>query len=296
MNKVFDDFIRTETQLIDNRLTELFENDMNINADMKVMMQYSINAGGKRVRPLLFLAFLRALDYPINQDVLTVAAALEAVHTYSLIHDDLPAMDNDDLRRGQPTSHKKFGEAEAILTGDALLTIAFQWMTATHLDARITCQLVSELAQAAGPAGMIAGQLLDIQGNHQKYSMPELQHLHRLKTGELLIFPAKAASTIAQSDLKTSDLMMKFVSNFGLAFQIHDDIIDVTESTEELGKTAGKDQNTNKNTYVNLLGLTGARRQLKEVLEECDQNLVQLGDYNPKINVEFLTGFLTYLK
>ncbi|MCC3236980.1 polyprenyl synthetase family protein [Pediococcus acidilactici] len=189
----------------------------------------------------MLLAILEVLGEPINPDVLTVAVALEAVHTYSLIHDDLPAMDNVDLRRGRPTSHKQFGEAEAILTGDALLTIAFQWLAATGFTAEVKATVIGDLAQAAGPEGMIAGQLQDIEGNHQRYTIEQLKKLHELKTGQMLIFPAKAALHIAKCETTVATAILRFVQNFGLAFQIHDDIIDVTDSSVDIAITAGKD-------------------------------------------------------
>jgi Geranylgeranyl pyrophosphate synthase len=296
MNSNFDDFVKQNVELLDQHIDELFDSDSTLNTDLKMMMKYSIDAGGKRVRPLVLLAILKAFRKPPNYDILTVAAALEAVHTYSLIHDDLPAMDNDDLRRGRPTSHKKFGEAEAILAGDALLTVAFQWIGSTNLKDRIKSELVLALASDAGASGMIAGQLLDIQGNQRHYSLAELKHLHHLKTGKMLLFPAEAALIMKPSKLQVAELVKDFMANFGLAFQIHDDIIDVTESTAILGKTAGKDVDLNKNTYVNLLGLSGAKEELNQVLQKCEQDLTALGELQPEMDLMILEGFLTYLK
>ncbi|MFA9353361.1 polyprenyl synthetase family protein [Pediococcus pentosaceus] len=296
MNSNFDDFVKQNVELLDQHIDELFDSDSTLNIDLKMMMKYSIDAGGKRVRPLVLLAILKAFRKTPNYDILTVAAALEAVHTYSLIHDDLPAMDNDDLRRGRPTSHKKFGEAEAILAGDALLTVAFQWISSTNLKDRIKSELVLALASDAGASGMIAGQLLDIQGNQRHYSLAELKHLHHLKTGKMLLFPAEAALIMKPSKLQVAELVKDFMANFGLAFQIHDDIIDVTESTEILGKTAGKDVDLNKNTYVNLLGLSGAKEELNQVLQKCEQDLTSLGELQPEMDLMILEGFLTYLK
>ncbi|MBF7104009.1 polyprenyl synthetase family protein [Pediococcus pentosaceus] len=296
MNSNFDDFVKQNVELLDQHIDELFDSDSTLNTDLKMMMKYSIDAGGKRVRPLVLLAILKAFGKTPNYDILTVAAALEAVHTYSLIHDDLPAMDNDDLRRGRPTSHKKFGEAEAILAGDALLTVAFQWISSTNLKDRIKSELVLVLASDAGASGMIAGQLLDIQGNQRHYSLAELKHLHHLKTGKMLLFPAEAALIMKPSKLQVAELAKDFMANFGLAFQIHDDIIDVTESTAILGKTAGKDVDLNKNTYVNLLGLSGAKEELNQVLQKCEQDLTALGELQPEMDLMILEGFLTYLK
>lgn len=296
MNSNFDDFVKQNVELLDQHIDELFDSDSTLNTDLKMMMKYSIDAGGKRVRPLVLLAILKVFRKTPNYDILTVAAALEAVHTYSLIHDDLPAMDNDDLRRGRPTSHKKFGEAEAILAGDALLTVAFQWISSTNLKDRIKSELVLALASDAGASGMIAGQLLDIQGNQRHYSLAELKHLHHLKTGKMLLFPAEAALIMKPSKLQVAELVKDFMANFGLAFQIHDDIIDVTESTAILGKTAGKDVDLNKNTYVNLLGLSGAKEELNQVLQKCEQDLTALGELQPEMDLMILEGFLTYLK
>lgn len=296
MNDIFNHFVKENRQLIDQRLNALFESDHDLNPDLREMMEYSVDAGGKRIRPLIMLAVLKTLGWKIGQEELTVGAALEAVHTYSLIHDDLPAMDNDDLRRGRPTSHKKFGEAEAILAGDGLLTIAFQWLVSTSFEPTIQRNLVSELALDAGPGGMVAGQLLDIQGNTRQYTLEKLRHLHELKTGKMLLFPAKAALIISDTDSDVARLIVDFFRQFGLAFQIHDDIIDVTKSSAELGKTAGKDQNLNKNTYVNLLGLADAKAELHQVLKNCQNDLDKLTRLNQGIEVEILEGFLTYLK
>ena len=294
MNKEFNEFVRRSTPLINDHFAELMEEVEKHQPQLARMMAYSFNAGGKRIRPLILLAVLEVLGEPINPDVLTVAVALEAVHTYSLIHDDLPAMDNDDLRRGRPTSHKQFGEAEAILTGDALLTIAFQWLAATGFTAEVKATVIGDLAQAAGPEGMIAGQLQDIEGNHQRYTIEQLKKLHELKTGQMLIFPAKAALHIAKCETTVATAILRFVQSFGLAFQIHDDIIDVTESSVELGKTAGKDQALNKNTYVNLLGLDSAKDRLSTVLNACEEALIPLVERGYEVSL--LRGFLAYLK
>ncbi|MEE6711298.1 polyprenyl synthetase family protein [Pediococcus acidilactici] len=294
MTKEFDDFVRESTPLINKRFAELITDLGARQPQLAKMMAYSFDAGGKRVRPLMLFAILKVLRRLVDADVLTVAVALEAVHTYSLIHDDLPAMDNDDLRRGRPTSHKQFGEAEAILTGDALLTVAFQWLATTGLEDDVKVALVNDLAQAAGPGGMVAGQLLDIEGNQRHYSLEQLKQLHELKTGQMLIFPAKAALHITKAETNVTRAILQFVQNFGLAFQIHDDIIDVTESSAELGKTAGKDQALNKNTYVNLLGLANAKERLATVLAACEAALKPLAERGYEVTL--LRGFLTYLK
>ena len=293
MNNSFNAFIEKYQRKITDYINQIIDNDNSINNDLADMMKYSVDAGGKRLRPLILLSILKGFKFKINDDILQVCAALEAIHTYSLIHDDLPAMDNDDFRRGKLTSHKKFGEAQAILAGDSLLTIAFEWIAKTNLDAEIKNKLILDLAHAAGPAGMVAGQLLDIQGNDVSYNIDELKHLHLLKTGCLIKFPAQAALNIANEHGKIEQLIIEYVTLFGLAFQIHDDIIDVEDSSVELGKTAGKDQMLGKNTYVSLLGLQQAKIKLNEAKKRCNDIIEQLLKTN--FDVSFLAKFLIFL-
>jgi len=216
------------------------------------------------------------LGVEFNANVLRAACALELLHTYSLIHDDLPAMDNDDLRRGKPTSHKQFGEAIAILAGDGLLTLAFQWLTDNLLPATVKARLTLELAQAAGPAGMVAGQVRDILGTGHQLSLEQLQKLHAQKTGALLKYATLAGGIIAEVDDEVLAELGTFGALYGLAFQIYDDILDVTATTEELGKATHKDAVRDKNTYPNLLGLQAAKEKLAQVLNQAKSSQQRL--------------------
>ncbi len=216
---------------------------------------YSLEAGGKRLRPVLLLEVCRICGGNV-EDAIPFACALEMIHTYSLIHDDLPAMDNDDLRRGKPTNHKVFGEAVAILAGDALLTKAFNIMASAKLDNKENqIKAIEYMSYAAGTEGMIGGQIVDIENENKMSSVETLRYMHSLKTGALI----KAACVIGGVIAGVSDEVLKILSdyaeNLGIAFQIKDDILDVTGNVEELGKPVGSDEKCNKSTYVTLLGL-----------------------------------------
>ena len=229
-------------------------------------MNYSVDAGGKRLRPTMTLMVAQILGVELNSDVLRAACALELLHTYSLIHDDLPAMDNDDLRRGKPTSHKQFGEAIAILAGDGLLTLAFQWLTDNQLSANVKARLTLELSKAAGPVGMVAGQVRDILSTGKTLSIERLQKLHAQKTGALLKYATVAGGVIAEVGDEVVAELANFGALYGLAFQIYDDILDVTATSADLGKATHKDAERGKNSYPALLGLPGAEKKLSQVL------------------------------
>jgi len=237
-------------------------------------MRYSIKNGGKRLRPILLLMILEALGIPREKGMAT-AVALEMVHTYSLIHDDLPAMDDDDMRRGVPTNHKVYGEAVAILAGDGLLTDAFNVLVNDKgLDPQTRLKLVRLLTAAAGTRGMIEGQLLDMEAEEKLVNLDELKQIHQLKTGKLIEFACLAAGFIAEPTGIYLHRLRWFANHFGLAFQIQDDILDVCGDTEKIGKPVGSDEANNKSTYVSVLGLDGAKQMLEieinKALEELD--------------------------
>lgn len=236
-------------------------------------MFYSLEAGGKRIRPLLLLATIQSLGGNIRKGY-AVSAALEFIHTYSLIHDDLPAMDNDDLRRGKPTSHIVYGEDTAILAGDALLTQAFEIIAASDASPEKKVKLILALAKSAGPEGMILGQMADIQGETKDLSLEDLQFIHRNKTGELLKFPIYAACVIADAATEVEEQLMGYAEHIGLAYQIRDDILDVIGSVEEIGKNIGMDAAHNKSTYPGLLTLEGAKKALNQELVDAKLNLM----------------------
>lgn len=234
---------------------------------------YSVHAGGKRIRPLLLLELLEAFHAPILEAHFQVAAALEMIHTGSLIHDDLPAMDNDDYRRGQLTNHKKFGEDLAILAGDSLFLDAFGCVAEADLPASIRVQLIALLSDASGTAGMVAGQVLDMEGEGASLTLDQLQVIHANKTGRLLAYPFQATGILLELEPAIATLLEEIGLHLGLAFQIRDDILDVTADFASLGKTPQKDLQAKKSTYPALLGLDGAQAYLDRELDACEDLL-----------------------
>jgi geranylgeranyl diphosphate synthase type II len=242
-------------------------------------MRYSLLAGGKRLRPALVLTAGEALGAETD-DLMPSACAIEMIHTYSLIHDDLPAMDNDDLRRGRPTCHKAFGEAVAILAGDALLTQAFRVLAsdAPRRDAARQIRVIREIATAAGSVdGMIGGQMADIENEGRQVDAVTLEYIHRSKTGALIAAPVVVGGIIAGATDDQIDKLRNYGERIGLAFQIADDILDVTSTSEQLGKTAGKDQAAHKATYPVVHGVPASRRRARELIEEAVGIISSLG-------------------
>ena len=243
---------------------------------LKVMLEamaYSLNNGGKRIRPMLTLEFCRVCggDY---MKAVPLALAAEMIHTYSLIHDDLPCMDNDDMRRGKPSSHKAFGEANALLAGDSLLTFAFETaLSAPEIDDRKRCAAALELAKAAGCSGMIAGQVMDLANEAKSVSVDEIKATDRLKTGEMIRVSALLGCIVAGADEEKIKAAEKYCENIGLAFQIVDDILDVTSDEATLGKPIGSDSENEKSTYVSLLGLEESARYARELTERAKSAL-----------------------
>ena len=241
-------------------------------------MNYAALGPGKRLRPALVYAAAHALggEAAINLSH-EAAAALECVHAYSLVHDDLPAMDDDNLRRGRPTCHIQFDEATAILAGDALQCQAFELLTGSALPAELKVRVMGELARASGARGMVAGQAIDLAAVDHTLSLEQLEEMHRLKTGALIVASARIGALIGGADDSQLAAMTIYAEAVGLAFQVQDDILDVTADTETLGKTQGADAARNKPTYVSLLGLDGARAKAAELHEEAHR---ALGDFS----------------
>lgn len=253
-----------------------FYQSKEVSADLTETILYSVEAGGKRIRPLLLLELLEGFGLELTPAHFQVAAALEMIHTGSLIHDDLPAMDNDDYRRGRLTSHKKFGEDMAILAGDSLFLDPYGLVAMAELPSQVKVDLIAELSLAAGSFGMVAGQVLDMQGEGCKLTMDQLQTIHANKTGKLLAYPFVAAGIIAQTSQSVLGKLRQAGELLGLAFQVRDDILDVTASFEQIGKTPQKDLAAEKSTYPALLGLDGARAFFDETLEQAKSQLEQL--------------------
>ena len=264
--------------------------------NLKLAMRYSLKNGGKRLRPVMLLTVLSIQSPDQIKLGLKTALALEFIHTYSLIHDDLPAMDNDDLRRGQPTNHKQFGEAMAILAGDGLLTDAFYMIASDDLlNAETKMRLVALLSQAAGSWGMVAGQVADIEAEQQPVDLRGLQHIHALKTGALFTFAIQAGAVIAGLDEATTAALVRFSQHFGQAYQIHNDLMDVLGTVETTGKQTGADAQLAKSTYPALLGVDGAKAALQQELEQAQTILQELNAQTGR-PYHALAAFLQYLQ
>ena len=248
---------------------EDFYRSQQVSSDLSEVILYSVQAGGKRIRPLLLLELIQAFGLELAEAHYQVASALEMIHTGSLIHDDLPAMDDDDYRRGRLTSHKKFGEDMAILAGDSLFLDPYGLLARAELPSQVKVDLISELSLAAGSFGMVAGQVLDMQGEGQAISLEDLKTIHANKTGKLLTYPFVAAGLIAGVEQSVQDKLRRIGELLGLAFQVRDDILDVTASFEELGKTPQKDLAAAKSTYPACLGLDGAKNFFNQTLDEA---------------------------
>ena len=258
--------------LVESALEE-FYGDQQLAANLREAVLYSIHAGGKRIRPYLLLEVLESLQVPITIAHAQVAAALEMIHTGSLIHDDLPAMDDDDFRRGRLTNHKKFGEALAILAGDALFLDPYALIAQADLPNEIKVDLIASLSLSSGSMGMVAGQVLDMEGEGKHLNLEELQTIHANKTGKLLAFPFQAAGVIAELDENLQKQLKTVGELIGLAFQVRDDILDVTASFEEIGKTPQKDLQAEKSTYPALLGLDEAKVFCNRTLDHANEKL-----------------------
>ena len=241
-------------------------------------MEYSLMAGGKRIRPILLMAAAEAVG-STGYNYLPVACGLEMIHTYSLIHDDLPCMDDDDYRRGRLTNHKVYGEAMAILAGDALLTQAFEViLRQPHVSAELLLQVVKEMSIAAGPNGMVGGQVIDMLSEGKRISMEELRKMHMGKTGALFRAAIRSGAIMAQADEKQLEALTTYADCFGLAFQITDDILDVVGDEAVIGKPVGSDERNDKSTYVTLTSLEEARRLAADTVAQAVEALEVFGD------------------
>lgn len=237
-------------------------------------MRYAVLNGGKRLRPFLVMTTARLFNVA-ESAALSVAAAIEMVHCYSLVHDDLPAMDNDDLRRGQPTCHKKFDDATAILAGDALLTKAFEVLALprTHSDPAVRCELVWELAVASGGHGMVGGQMVDLWAESNELDLNGITRLQQLKTGKLIDFSCQAGAVLGKAPRALRQCLRNYAHDLGLAFQIADDLLDVEGTVEEVGKAVQKDATAGKATFVSILGVERARTQAQMLAEQAVKHL-----------------------
>jgi len=264
-----------------------------VSSRLLAAMRYSLLAGGKRIRPALLLECYAACGGKCTESVMPAALAIECIHTYSLIHDDLPCMDDDDLRRGNPTCHKQFDEATAVLAADALQSLAFELLAGSTLTADLRCHLIHKLAVAAGCQGMVGGQMLDMQAENDNHDMGILavERIHLHKTGALLSWCCEAGAMLAGADTHRMEACSRYGRAVGLLFQIADDILDVTASSAVLGKSAGKDATQNKATYVSVLGLQRAREVAEEMQELAVDACRPLGE-----RAEHLRSLVHYIQ
>ncbi len=245
---------------------------------LKQAMRYSALNGGKRVRATLVYAAAMSIAGEVPTYTDNIACALELIHAYSLVHDDLPAMDDDALRRGQPTCHIAFDEATAILVGDALQTLAFECLAKTELPAELRCELILSLAQASGAAGMVAGQSMDLSAENRQIALQELEALHQHKTGALIRASVRCGALAVGANSTQLAALDRYAAAIGLAFQVQDDILDIESSTEQLGKQQGSDLSLNKSTYPSLLGLAVAKQHAKTLYDDAITALNDFGD------------------
>ncbi|MDY0391467.1 polyprenyl synthetase family protein [Desulfobulbus oligotrophicus] len=267
-------YLDEQRQLVEERLARYMLEPIGVFSQHIEAMRYSLFAGGKRIRPILCLAGAAAINSSENTRNLAmpVACAFEFIHTYSLIHDDLPAMDDDDLRRGKPTNHTVFGEAAAILAGDGLLTLAFELVSgpaATGIADKSRLRLIHTIAGAAGSLGMVGGQSLDMIHAGEQIGYDELRHIHQSKTGALITASVVCGGIVAGADEKQERALKAYGDNIGLAFQIVDDLLDIMATTAELGKSAGSDIKSDKVTYPSLFGVETSHTMAKEAVQEA---------------------------
>lgn len=286
-------YLQSKRLEVEKALEKLMFPEEGLLSNHMAAMRYSLFAGGKRIRPILCLAAAEALDIDPTP-YLPIACSLECIHTYSLIHDDLPAMDNDDLRRGKPTNHKVFGEAEAILAGDGLLTFAFDLLSNTEVSGPIKSddriRIIQIIAQAVGSLGMVGGQALDIESEGKSIPFETLQYLHSCKTGALITASVQTGAVIGQAKQGQLEALTVYGKAIGLAFQIVDDLLDVEGTEEELGKAVGADAALNKATYPSLFGVEETR---KKAIAAVDNALAALEGFDEK--ADYLREIAKYI-
>ena len=278
-----EDIMKETAWAVTNEIERLIPKGNGLDSRLFEAMNYAVLAGGKRLRPFLVVTSAELFNVSSNS-AMRVAAAVEMTHTYSLIHDDLPAMDNDDLRRGKPTCHIKFDEATAILAGDSLLTLAFSVLgdKKTHSDVEVRCRLITSLAESAGGQGMVGGQMIDLTAESEDLDISAITRLQRMKTGELIAFSCTAGAILGKAPEQAYNALYGYAHDLGLAFQITDDLLDTLGNEEDLGKRAGKDADAGKATFVSILGVKRAREQA-DIL--ADQAIAHLGMFDDKADL-----------
>jgi geranylgeranyl diphosphate synthase type II len=277
-------YIQKTAEMVHKELDRMSRDWTEIPNNLKESMRYSLLAGGKRIRPVLTIATTEALGGD-SKVALPFGCAIEMIHTYSLIHDDLPAMDDDDYRRGKKTNHKVFGEAMAILAGDGLLTEAFGLLAsgakAANLTTSIALEIIQDATRYAGARGMINGQVQDMESENKSISLQELEEVHRRKTGDLITYSIRVGALITGASKETLDALMTFSYQLGLAFQIQDDILDVVGDQALIGKPVGSDEDNHKATYPALLGIEESKRRLQSCIQTARVSIQDRKDLNP---------------
>lgn len=273
-------YLNSQKEKIDGALRRYAEGSRDVPAELTASMRYSLEAGGKRVRPILVLAACEAVGGD-TEVAMPVACAMELIHTFSLIHDDLPCMDNDDLRRGRPTNHKIYGDGPAVLAGDGMLSDAFSLMThldiVSRVDAKLLLDVIRDVATATGPCGMVGGQWLDLEAEGKSLTESEMERVHRFKTGALITASVTSGAKIGGARPDALEALREYGECVGLTFQIADDILNVEGNAAEQGKSVGSDIANNKSTYVTVLGLDGAKAKARALTDRA-LNALQLLD------------------
>ena len=284
--------LKEKTSYVEELLNKYMPKEEGYQKTIMEAMNYSLNAGGKRLRPILTLEACKIVGGN-EKDAIPFAVAIEMIHTYSLIHDDLPALDNDDLRRGRKTNHIVYGENMAILAGDALLNYAFEIMLSNSLgkkDPEKYLRAINEIAKSAGIYGMIGGQVVDVQSEDQQISKDKLDYIHNNKTAAIMIGCMRAGAIIGNASEQHLDEITRYAKNIGLSFQIVDDILDIVGDESKLGKNVGSDIENNKSTYPSLLGLEKSKEIANQLINEAKESINKLSD-----DVEFLSGLAEYI-
>lgn len=284
------EYMQRKIELINRELDSIYAENTALNATLAKSMNYSLMAGGKRLRPILVMAAADAVGAD-GEKFLHLATSIEMIHTYSLIHDDLPAMDNDDYRRGKLTNHKVFGDGIAVLAGDALLTLAFEVIAdSPNVDTEKKLKVIKEMSHAAGAEGMVGGQVIDLESEGKKIDMDTLRKMHSAKTGALFCAAIRSGAILGGATDKQLADLTQYARQFGLAFQITDDILDVTGDEASIGKPVGSDEKNHKSTYVTLGSLESARELAQTAVDEAKKALADFGK-----EADFLRELVDYL-
>lgn len=284
------EYMQRKIELINRELDSIYAENTALNATLAKSMNYSLMAGGKRLRPILVMAAADAVGAD-GEKFLHLATSIEMIHTYSLIHDDLPAMDNDDYRRGKLTNHKVFGDGIAVLAGDALLTLAFEVIAdSPNVDTGKKLKVIKEMSHAAGAEGMVGGQVIDLESEGKKIDMDTLRKMHSAKTGALFCAAIRSGAILGGATDKQLADLTQYARQFGLAFQITDDILDVTGDEASIGKPVGSDEKNHKSTYVTLGSLESARELAQTAVDEAKKALADFGK-----EADFLRELVDYL-